>query len=354
MKSWYEIKAAAAGDEADVYLYDEIGGWGVTAKDFIRELNQVKARIINLYINSPGGDVFDGFAIYENLQRHPAAINVTVDGIAASAASYIAQAGNRRVMSKTASMMIHDAWGFAIGPADDMRKLADSLDQMSDTIAGIYADKAGGNVIDWRARMTQETWFNADEAVEAGLADEVAGKVVAIAAISGRMFNLAKFKNVPAWVKQAPQAAGRPMRQANLDQLHTAMASTRDAAVSQQAIHDSTCDMGSDCPENRASDDPANDQEDVDDVTQANRAHSRIRNDLGQCAVPGCDDMASAHVAVCSDHLAGLIAMPGDYDADDDDAPDVGPIYMRTLTEAINAAQPDFASSFARNLQEAS
>lgn len=331
MKSWYRIEDKGE-DATDVYLYDEIGYWGVTAKEFIRDLNKVKTSVINLFINSPGGDVFDGFAIYENLQRHPATINVVVDGIAASAASYIAQAGDSRVMSKTASMMIHDAWGFGVGPADDLRKLADTLDQMSNTIAGIYAGRAGGSAEEWRARMTEETWYNAEDAVSSGLADEVDAPPPSSARnFAPRFFNLSKFKNVPDWVRQAPiEDAGRTMSQGNLDQLHNAIGAV-------QAVHDATCDMGADCPVETS-------------IETTNRGLSHVRNDLGQCVVPGCDDMASAQAAVCSDHMAGLMALPGDGEAEEPGEP----IYMQILRRMQDARDgDDFACSFTRTLEEA-
>src|SRR5512146_1535608 len=117
-RSWYEIKNAAA-PEADIYLYDEISSWGVTADQFVKDLNGVKSSAINLFVNSPGGDAFDGMAIHAALSRHPATINATVDGIAASSASFIVQAADRIVMSKGSTMMIHEPYGMTIGSASD-------------------------------------------------------------------------------------------------------------------------------------------------------------------------------------------------------------------------------------------
>jgi len=172
---WYRI-ANKTDDVAEIYIYDEIGYWGVTAKDFVDELREVTASRIELHINSPGGDVFDGIAIYNALQQHAAQVRTTVDALAASAASFIAMAGDEIVMTRNATMMIHEPFGLAVGDAADMRDMADRLDKMGDNIAGIYADRAGGSVEDWRAAMVAETWYDADEAVEAGLADEVTGK----------------------------------------------------------------------------------------------------------------------------------------------------------------------------------
>lgn len=169
---WYRI--ANAADRAEVWIYDAIGEWGITADEFVRDLRTVTAKTIDLHINSPGGLVFDGVAIYSALKNHAATVDVFVDGIAASAASFVAMAGDTVVVEKPAKLMIHDAGGLVLGNAADMRQMADLLDELSDTIAGIYADRAGGAVAKWRDAMRAETWYSAAEAVKAGLADRVA------------------------------------------------------------------------------------------------------------------------------------------------------------------------------------
>lgn len=171
-KDWFRIENKK-DDETDVYIYDEIGFWGTTAQDFATALQAVDAKTINLHLNSPGGEVFDGVAIYNTLLDHKAKVIVYVDGLAASAASFIAQAGDEVIMGKGSTMMIHDASGLAWGNADELRDTAKILDQLSDTIAGLYADRAGGTSEEWRAIMKAEAWYNATEAVEAGLADKV-------------------------------------------------------------------------------------------------------------------------------------------------------------------------------------
>lgn len=171
---WYEIKNLAT-DQAVVSIYDEIGGWGVTASEFVTDLKGISARSITLNINSPGGDVFDGLAILNALRQHPASINVTIDGMAASAASFIAMAGDSVKMAPNAMMMIHDASGLCVDNAQGMREMADLLDKTSQNIASIYASRAGGTVDDWRAAMKAETWYTDQEAVDAGLADEILG-----------------------------------------------------------------------------------------------------------------------------------------------------------------------------------
>lgn len=177
-KDWYRVVTNFIDqpDTAAIYVYDEIGYWGVTAQDFVQELAALKVASIELHINSPGGDVFDGIAIHSALKNHPAQVTAHVDGLAASAASFIAMAANKVVMERNAQLMIHDASGICVGDAKDMQDMADLLNMASDNIADIYAQKAGGSVEDWRAVMQGEAWYSAAEAVDAGLADEVAGE----------------------------------------------------------------------------------------------------------------------------------------------------------------------------------
>ncbi|WDZ87193.1 head maturation protease, ClpP-related [Micromonospora cathayae] len=170
---WYRIEAKATRS-AVVSIYDEIGWTGTTAKDFAAELRALDVDEITLRLNSPGGDAWDGIAIYNALRDHQATVHVVVDGLAASAASFIAQAGGRITMNRGAQMMIHDAAGLAIGNARDMRDMAEVLDRVSDSIAGIYADRSGRPAGQFREAMARDTWYTAAEAVEAGLADEVA------------------------------------------------------------------------------------------------------------------------------------------------------------------------------------
>lgn len=174
---WYRISnyAGAGNQTAEIAIYDEIGFWGITAGDFLNDLAQVTAPNITVRLNSPGGEIFDGVAIANSLAAHPATVTVQVDSLAASIASVIAVAGGDRVvMMPHSQMMIHDGSGLAIGNAADMQQMADLLDRQSDNIAAVYAAKAGGDAADWRAVMQAETWYTAEEAVAAGLADEVA------------------------------------------------------------------------------------------------------------------------------------------------------------------------------------
>ena len=172
---WFSILNISQA-ETEVTIYDFIGEFGVSAADFIRELAAIKTPKISLRVNSPGGDVFDGLAIYNAIARHPAEVTAHIDGIAASSASFIVMAADTIIMSPHSQMMIHDATGFALGPADDMRQMADLLDKNSDNIASIYAERAGGTAEEWRARMKTEMFLSDQEAVDLGLADSIDGE----------------------------------------------------------------------------------------------------------------------------------------------------------------------------------
>lgn len=174
---WYRVENSMPGQVPEIFIYDEIGYWGTASNEFVKDLALLADEpklMINL--NSPGGDVFDGIAIYQALLDHPAHITVKVNGLAASIASVITMAGDRVVMGARSQIMIHEGFTFASGDAQTMRKTADMLDRISDNIAAVYADRAGGDPIMWRDRMREETWFSAEEAVAAGLADEIEGR----------------------------------------------------------------------------------------------------------------------------------------------------------------------------------
>lgn len=168
------------GTTATLRIYDPIdswgGDWGVSAKEVAAALEEIPdVTDLQVHINSPGGEVFEAVAILNQLRQHPAAVTAVVDGLAASAASFLATGADRTVMAENSQLMIHDAWGIAIGPAADMRDMADLLDRLSNNIAAIYADKSGGTADGWRSVMLGEAWYSAGEAVAAGLADEVLG-----------------------------------------------------------------------------------------------------------------------------------------------------------------------------------
>jgi len=173
-QTWYRIEnLVQTPGVASVYLYGEIGMWGITAEDFVRDLQAVNASQLDLHINSMGGEVFEAIAILNALRSHPAAVTTYVDSLAASSASVVAMAGSKVVMGRNSTLMIHDAHAIEIGNASVMQAMANLLNKTSDNIASVYAEKAGGDIAQWRQVMQAETWFSAEEAVAAGLADEV-------------------------------------------------------------------------------------------------------------------------------------------------------------------------------------
>jgi ATP-dependent Clp endopeptidase proteolytic subunit ClpP len=212
--SRYEIRNADADPRrASVHLYGVIGDYwdGIDAQTLVPEIRALDVDTIDLYVNSPGGSVYDGIAIRNALRQHAARVVVTVDGLAASAASFIACAGDEVVMGENAEIMIHDAWGLAIGNAEDMSAAAEDLDRISDNIAAMYAAKAGGKPEDWRALMKAETWYSAAEAVAAGLADRLDSDKVAAAS---NVYDLSMYAHAgraaaPAPIPAAAMAAPR-------------------------------------------------------------------------------------------------------------------------------------------------
>lgn len=192
-------------DRAVVSIYEDIGPFGITAADFRRELDAVASKKqIELRINSPGGDVFDGIAIYNDLLDHPAKINVKITSLAASAASVIAMAGDKIEMSDNAFMMIHNAWALAIGDKQTMHETADMLNMIDGSLLGVYGKRTGiedKQIAKW---MDNESWFSADEAKEHGFIDDVAGEEKAKA-----LFDLSVYNNVPVQLKRQIEAGLR-------------------------------------------------------------------------------------------------------------------------------------------------
>jgi len=158
-----------------VYLHDTVGqswsGEDNSSQAWVAALGAITADTIQVRINSLGGDAWDGISIYNTLKDHPATIHVVIDGMAASAASVIAMSGDTITMRTGGQMMIHDASAGCWGDAAAMRKTAEMLDACSDSIAAIYATRAGGTVAEWRARMQEETWLTVEQAIALGLAD---------------------------------------------------------------------------------------------------------------------------------------------------------------------------------------
>ena len=214
---WYAITAEVTGEgestRARVRIYDTIGGWfGTNAAEFVGELDALDVDELEVHINSPGGAVWDGLAIMNALKQHRARVTIIVDGLAASAASIIAMAGDEVVMAEGSQMMIHRASGGAWGNAAFLRDTAAILDKIDGNLAGIYARRAGGTRESWLDLMTAETWYDAAEAVEAGLADradESLEGVDAEASFDLSIFNYAGRSHAPA--PRRPVAPLRPV-----------------------------------------------------------------------------------------------------------------------------------------------
>ena len=201
MKKFWSFQARSDG-VGELYLYGEIAdaswlGDEITPAQFARELDAL-GELRELYVNihSPGGDAFAGIAIYSILQRCPAKKIVRIDGLAASAASLIAMAGDVIQMPKGATMMIHNAWAHASGEAADLRKVADELDRLGGLMAEIYAWRTGVEMDAVRAMMDAETWMSGEEACAAGFADELVDGVQA-AACAGWDEALARYAHAP-------------------------------------------------------------------------------------------------------------------------------------------------------------
>ncbi|UGY13747.1 Clp protease ClpP [Bradyrhizobium septentrionale] len=191
MRHWYTMKAEEKTGE--ILIYGEIGAswWDddtVSAKQFDADLKALgDITQLNLRINSPGGDAFDGIAIHNTLKNHPATVTATVDGIAASAASVVLMAADKIVMPANAFLLIHGASGFSMGNADDMRALADDLDRLDTSITATYAARSGQKEAKIAAIMKEDRLMDAAEAIELGLADEQAGAVKLAANYSMRL-----------------------------------------------------------------------------------------------------------------------------------------------------------------------
>lgn len=186
-------------------MYDVIGGWygGVDSAAFAKDLAALDVATINLHINSPGGDVFEARAMVTALRAHKARVVATVDGLAASAASYVMLAADEVQISEGAFVMVHNAWGVSVGNKKDHAEMAGLLAKIDDSIVAEYLAKTGKSEADIRAWMDAETWFSAAEAQAAGLVDVVVAKPAAKASA----WNLAAYANAPkALVDQPPPA----------------------------------------------------------------------------------------------------------------------------------------------------
>jgi ATP-dependent protease ClpP protease subunit len=197
-------------DGSEIYLYDIIGpSWAgyIGSEDVIAALAENKSKRMTIRINSPGGSVDEGIAIYNALSRHAAGVNVVVDSVAASIASVIALAGETVVMASNAKLMIHDPWTFEMGNASKLRKTADVLDLYTNGLVDIYKKKTGLGESEIRDMMNAETWLSATDALAKKFIDGIDGESQLSPQVPKGMHN-----NVPSDVGQATISAGTRTR----------------------------------------------------------------------------------------------------------------------------------------------
>ena len=201
-RCWYEIRAQAAG-RVEIFLYDVIGGWGITAQQFVadcREAGVFEASAVDLHIHSPGGDVMQGFAIYNTLARLKAKVDIWVDGMAASMASMIVCLPGATVhMPENAWIMVHRAWGGISGDAGDMREYAEWLERNEALMLRAYMNKTGLGQDELEAMLKAETWLSGAEAVEKGFADVLEPELQAAACVNEN--KLKDYQNMPEQIK---------------------------------------------------------------------------------------------------------------------------------------------------------
>lgn len=192
-KRWYSMKAAKGGTAAQIRIFNDIGDFGVTADAFAHEIESLgEVKTMDIAISSNGGDVSQGFAIFNILARHKAWKRVTVEGLAASMASVIAMVGDEVVMPSNSMMMIHNPWGALMGEADQIVSFGEALAMMQDNIADAYVARANVSKDEVLQMMARETWLSAKKAVELGFADSVENPMQIAAG-----FDLRKFNHVP-------------------------------------------------------------------------------------------------------------------------------------------------------------
>ena len=198
-RSWFSLRDAAG--EAEAFIYDAIGTGGIAAQEFIAGLKALGPKPVRLRINSPGGDVFDGLAIYNALRTHPGKVTVSIEGMAASIASVIAMAGKTVRAAGNSFMMLHDPHALCLGTAEDMRRMANLLVKVKAPLVAAYS-RSGADDQTITAWMAAETWFTAEEAWDAQLVDHVDARIEASA-----RFDLSRFKHPPAALATSPVTA---------------------------------------------------------------------------------------------------------------------------------------------------
>ena len=218
------IRVDASTDVAAVYVYDVIDSyWGASAKGLVDAFAAVGGKNVALHVNSPGGDVFEARAMVSAVRAHQAkghTVTAYIDGLAASAATYLALAGNEVHIADGGMFMVHNSWTLAMGDKQELRKTADLLDQIDGTIVADYARKTGATAEQISAWMEAETWFTAPEAKAAGFVDSVIEPPKAADAKAAR-WNLAAYPNAPKPAdKPAPTSADLDAHAANVARLN--------------------------------------------------------------------------------------------------------------------------------------
>ena len=273
------FQAAKKSSTLELYIYDQIGknwwsGEGVSAKDIADAIkNAGDFDSIQLYVNSPGGSVFEGSAIHTLLVSQGKPISARVDGIAASAAFTITMAATKIEIGRAAMMMLHNAWGMAMGESKDMRQTADLLDKIGGVMASIYARRSGQTLEAVQTLMDAETWLSPEEAVAAGFADTVMETsdedAESMKALAAQL--LARSKVVPK--AQIPERF-RADEAAPAPEQAPAAEATPDAAPAPKAENVAGCDC--ECPE-------------------------CVADDCADCSNDECDDDACMHATDDSD-----------------------------------------------------
>ena len=217
----YGLRPSNEGEESTIYLYDVITPYadeywgGVSAADFVQALNELTTPVIHLRINSPGGDVFDARAMATAIRNHPSKIIAHIDGLAASAASYVAIACDTVRMAQGAMVMIHRAWTFTAGNTQDLRKEADVLEKIDGTIADDYASKGSESGQWFLDRMDAETWLTLDECMQCGLVDE---KDETQKVVTNSVANEATDARAKAWIEAMECSARMQTKEEREDQ----------------------------------------------------------------------------------------------------------------------------------------
>lgn len=201
-RKWFSMFAKTTKDkegkeqqEAEVLIYDYIGWGGVMAKDFVTAFNALKNERITVGLNTPGGDVFDGLAIFNAIKNHAAHVTIRIDSLAASIGSVIALAGDTIQMAASAFLMVHNPWGLCVGNASEMRAMAATLEKVGGSLEKIYQRATGMSAKAVKLAMDEETWYTAEEAKAAGFVQEILGQgeEQAASAESTRAFDLSSF-----------------------------------------------------------------------------------------------------------------------------------------------------------------